>query len=82
MQDTDQRTLIKKDKWILVLSLIFLLILVFTNYGGTKEIVYDCRDAHWHPDVPVDVKKECQKIMYEEWKKLQEEEIRKKFINT
>ncbi len=82
MQNNDQRTIIKKDTWILIISFICLLILIFTNYGGTKEIVYDCRDAHWNPDIPIDVKKECQKIMYEEWKKIQEEELKKKFITT
>jgi hypothetical protein len=37
--------------------------LIFTDFGKSRTIRYDCRDAHWHPDVPVEVKKQCQELM-------------------
>lgn len=69
---------------LIVLVLIATIVLIFTNYGnsGERVIRYDCRDAHWMPDIPVEVKQECQRIMYERWKKEQEEERARKTIRT
>lgn len=66
---------------LIVFVLVAALILIFTDFGDSKRVVrYDCRDAHWHPDVPVDVKRECQKLMYEFWQQKQEEQRLKKMI--
>jgi hypothetical protein len=44
-------------------------VLVFTDYGKTETIIiYDCKDADWLPNFPEDLKKECQRIYYEQWK--------------
>lgn len=77
MQDNDQRQDLKKDYWLIIMVIVAVFILVMTDFGKGRTVVYDCRDAHWHPDIPVEVKKECQKIQYEEWKKQQEEQNKK-----
>jgi hypothetical protein len=66
---------------LIILLFVAVAVLIFSDYGNSDRVVrYDCRDAHWHPDVPVQVKKDCQKLMYEEWQKQQEIERRKKMI--
>jgi hypothetical protein len=59
---------------IIVIVLIFccVAILVVSDFGKGQTIIYDCRDAHWHPDIPAEVKKECSKLMYERWKEQNE----------
>ena len=56
---------------IIIVSMAVLLFL-FTDFGKNRSVYYDCRDAHWHPDVPIEVKKECSKLMYERWKEQNE----------
>jgi hypothetical protein len=66
---------------VILLSIFaFVLILLFSGFGARSGKIYDCRDAHWHPDVPVDVKKECQQLMLEELKKLREQEKKKLYV--
>lgn len=66
---------------LIILVIALAIFLVFTDFGNSKHVVrYDCRDAHWHPDVPIEVKKACQRLIYEEWKYRQEEEQKKKMI--
>jgi hypothetical protein len=66
---------------LIILLFVAVAVLIFSDYGNSDRVVrYDCRDAHWHPDVPVQVKKDCQKLMYEDWQKQQEIERRKKMI--
>jgi hypothetical protein len=66
---------------LIILLFVAVAVLIFSDYSNSDRVVrYDCRDAHWHPDVPVQVKKDCQKLMYEEWQKQQEIERRKKMI--
>ena len=62
------------------ITLIAAIILIVTDFGKDQTVIYDCRDAHWHPDVPVEVKKECSRLMYEQWKKKQEEEKKRIYI--
>jgi hypothetical protein len=57
---------------VIVLVLCCVAILVVTDFGKGQTVMYDCRDAHWHPDVPIEVKKECSKLMYERWKEQNE----------
>lgn len=82
MPDNDQRPIVKKDTWIILLILVAVIVLFVSTYESNQEVVYDCRDAHWHPDVPVDVKRECQRLIYEELKRIREEEIKKRFITA
>ena len=37
--------------------------------------VYDCGIAEWHPDIPIDVREECRKRRYQDWKKKNENTI-------
>lgn len=63
-----------KERIIVIVAVaVSVLILVFTDFGKGRGRIYDCRDAHWHPDIPVEVKKECSRLMYEEWKRLHDE---------
>jgi hypothetical protein len=72
---------LKKDIWIAIgAAIVAIFILIFTNFSKSKTVVYDCRDAHWHPDIPIEVKKECGRMIYEEWKRRKEEEQQGKFI--
>lgn len=69
-----------KDKIILVGVLMFAVAaLVFSDFGRNTTVVYDCRDAHWHPDVPIEVKKQCREIMKERLEEMQREERLKKY---
>jgi hypothetical protein len=56
-----------------VLLIISVYVLIYTDFGRNQTVIYDCRDAHWHPDVPIEVKKECAKLFYEEWKRQEDE---------
>jgi hypothetical protein len=48
---------------ILLLTAVCVSILILSNFGEDRIIKYDCRDAHWRPDVPVEVKKQCIEFM-------------------
>ena len=37
--------------------------------------VYDCSLAEWHPDIPVEVKKQCRELKQQEWKKQNEGKV-------
>lgn len=70
------------ERLIIAVLLIFsVYVLIYTDFGKNSIVRYDCRDAHWHPDVPVEVKQECQKLMYEEWKKKEDERKNDKSIH-
>jgi hypothetical protein len=62
---------------IVIILLIFacITILIISDFGSNKIVRYDCRDAHWHPDVPVEVKKQCQELIREQLKKSTETTI-------
>ncbi len=60
--------------------LVSLLILVFSNYGESNVVTYDCSMAEWHPDIPSAVKEECRRIRHEELEKLREEKKNKLII--
>lgn len=73
MQNNDQRHDLKNVFLLVGIILLCVVILVFSDFGQNRTVVYDCRDAHWHPDIPVEVKRECSRLLYEEWKKQQDE---------
>jgi len=63
-----------KDKiTLIVLLIVAVIVVIFTDFGDSKVRVYDCGMAEWHPDIPNSVKEECRKLRYEEWKKEQEQ---------
>jgi hypothetical protein len=64
---------------IIVATVASVLILLFSDFGKQGKY-YNCRDAHWHPDVPIEVKNECKKLIYEELMKQKEIESKKQFI--
>lgn len=51
-----------------IISLIAVLVLIFSDFGKGNVIVYDCGMAEWHPDVPIQVKEECRKLRREQLK--------------
>jgi hypothetical protein len=74
VQNTSERFTLKKDIWIAgAAAVVAIFILIFTNFGRSRTVIYDCRDAHWHPDIPIEVKQECGRKMYEEWKRQKEQ---------
>ena len=38
-------------------------ILISTNFGAGRTVVYDCRLSEFHPDFPLDVREQCRKLM-------------------
>ena len=73
MQNNDQRRNLKSFVTITGITVVCIIFLVFSDFGKGRVKIYDCRDAHWHPDVPIEVKKECAKLLYEEWKRQRDE---------
>lgn len=69
MQNTTIRTSL-----IMITTLIVVAILILSNFGESRHTkVYDCREAHWHPDYPVEVKQQCREIMeeyYRDWRNI------------
>jgi len=61
-----------KNIFLVVVLFGIVLILITYDFGPSGK-VYDCRDAHWHPDVPVEVKRECAELLKEDWNKRQKE---------
>jgi len=44
------------------------MIMLFSDFTGSKVVVYDCGMAEWHPDIPPRVKEECRRLKLEELK--------------
>jgi hypothetical protein len=51
--------------WILILSLTPM----------PEYRVYDCGIAEWHPDIPMEVRKQCRELKQQEWKKENEGKV-------
>lgn len=67
-----------KNIFLVCILFASIFILTISDFGRHGTIVYDCRDAHWMPDIPIEVKKECAKLFKEEWERRRNEEISKK----
>lgn len=67
---------------IIILVLVCSLILVLTDFGKTQAVVYDCREAHWHPDYPIEVKRACADLIREELEKERQENFKRKNLAT
>jgi len=70
-----------KNIFLVVTLFLSVFVLVLSDFGKDRTVVYDCRDAHWMPDVPLSVKEECAKMRKEDWERLQQEG-KKKLIST
>lgn len=81
MQNNDQRRDLINRYAAAIIAILCVAVLIFTDFGKGNVVVYDCRDAHWHPDVPIEVKKECSRLMYEEWKRQEDERKNEKGIH-
>jgi hypothetical protein len=57
---------------IIIVAVLTIFILITTNYGNQGR-VYDCGMAEWHPDIPTQVREECRRLRYEDWKRQQDE---------
>ena len=71
-------------KKITILSLLVLavLILVLSDFGKNQTVIYDCRLSEISPDFPPEVKEECRRLRYEQWKYEQDQETKKRLIMT
>ena len=69
MQNNDQRQDMTR---ILIIFLVIVIIVLLINYSPEGRY-YDCRDAHWHPDYPPEVKQECARLHIEEWRRRHQE---------
>ncbi len=58
-----------------IVALAAIVILLTTDFGKSGTVIYDCREAHWHPDYPIEVKNECKRIMKEHYEKEQERKL-------
>ena len=59
-----QNTVKRQTIGLAILLSICVAILLFSNFGkNTATKVYDCREAHWHPDYPNDIKEACRKLL-------------------
>ncbi len=67
---------------LLLLLFFCVMVLVTTNFGLHGTRVYDCRYSEISPDYPIEVKEECRKLRYEQWKQEQEEHNSKRVIRT
>lgn len=50
----------------IIASILWLWIL--DSIPGPSGVVYDCSMSEFHPDFPPQVKEECRKLRYENWK--------------
>lgn len=73
----------KKDIIIVILLATCVSVLIISNFGGSYESkIYDCSLSEISPDYPIEVKQECRKLRYEEFKREQEELRQKRLVNT
>jgi hypothetical protein len=62
-------------KNIFLFILFCLAVVIFFDYDRDgRVVVYDCRLSEISPDYPPDVKEECRKLHYNEWRRKQEEQ--------
>lgn len=69
-----------RNIFIVTLAFAAIIFLAMSDFGRVEGRVYDCGMAEWHPDIPKEVKEECRRIRYEEWKRQQEEKNKGKSI--
>jgi len=52
----------------IILVIVLAMIMLFSDFTGSKVIVYDCGMAEWHPDIPKEVREECRRLKLEEYR--------------
>lgn len=61
-------------KIIILFLLIFsIFVLIFSDFGKSQTVIYDCSLSEISPDYPPEVKEECRKLRFEMWLKEQHE---------
>ncbi len=65
MQDTDQRGTVKERIGFILLIILVIFIMAWSDFGKQPK-VYDCRMAEISPDFPPEVREECRKLIREE----------------
>ena len=50
-------------------------VIVLSQVDIPEYRVYDCGMAEWQPDIPLEVREECRKRRYQDWKKQNENTI-------
>jgi hypothetical protein len=56
---------------VFLLSLTAVGILLFSDFGKNRTVVYDCRMSEISPDFPIEVKEECRKLRLEHFRQEQ-----------
>jgi hypothetical protein len=69
---------------LVVIGLFFIIfLLAISDIESPVGRIYDCGMAEWHPDIPNEVKEECRRRHYEEWKQKQQDGLhQKKLLST
>jgi len=63
-------------KYLVGFAIGFLLWVAILSLTPMPEYrVYYCGMAEWHPDIPVEVKKQCRELKQQEWKKENEGKV-------
>jgi hypothetical protein len=53
-----------RNNIFIIAAVVFaVVILISTNFGAGRTIVYDCRLAEFHPDFPLDVREQCRDLL-------------------
>ena len=53
-----------RNTLLIIAAVLFLVtVLVNTNFGAGRTVIYDCRLSEFHPDFPPSVKEECRKLI-------------------
>jgi hypothetical protein len=52
--------------FIIAAAVVAVAILISTNFGAGRTVIYDCRLAEFHPDFPPDVREQCRKLFREQ----------------
>jgi hypothetical protein len=51
---------------IIAAAVVVVSILISTNFGAGRTIIYDCSLAEFHPDFPPDVREQCRELFREQ----------------
>lgn len=68
---------------IIILTLAAAALLSYSDFGDSNQVkIYDCSIAEWHPDVPINIRKECRKLRLEEEYRQNEQYFPRKNLTT
>lgn len=73
--------MIKKIAFLLLL-IFSVIVLLISDFGRGQTVIYDCSLSEISPDFPIEVKEECRRLRYEQWKYEQDQETKKRLIIT